>query len=566
MTPPDQAERTSELPDGPDRGAADTRPALAHADVMMPSRRDGAEGLGGHPELRRTARGGVVFTSGMFVSYLFQFAFAGLAAHSLAQRSAGALLEAVALFTICSITLGADIGLLRFVPIFLRRHPQDVPRLFAVALVPALVGSAGLAILVFAFAPELVHVFFHDAARSETTSELRILAGFLPAAAMSTVMCAGIRPWSNRVAMLVRSFLQPVGRVVLLALSIALGAVTLNLAALAYGVPVAASLVVAGTFLVAMLRRTRADAPEADIASYANIACRFWRFSSPGFLGLVFLSLISSLDVLMVGAYASTKLAAAYSVASRYLLCANFGLMAIVQGVSPQMSRLMDAHEYRAIEIVYKSATWWSIAAGWPPLLALATFAPFFQRLFGHGYVVAAPALTIVALAMLANSGTGPNGTLIQMSGRSGVTLGVWGIGAAINVGLNAWLIPTMALEGAAIAWLGTVVSTAVMFNAMLWHDFRLKPFGRGYVLAAGASLGCYGVLGALVRLTLGTGARSFVTYALVSSALYGYLMFRWRKDLNLDAFESLSGRLLRRSVSTSARPAPTVAKGPATE
>jgi O-antigen/teichoic acid export membrane protein len=169
-----------------------------------------------------------------------------------------------------------------------------------------------------------------------------------------------------------------------------------------------------------------------------------------------------------------------------------------------------------------------------------------FQSLFGHGYVVAATALTIIALSMLANTGTGPNGALLQMAGRSGVILGIWAIGLAINIGLNVWLIPRMGLVGAAIAWTASIIFITIVTSTILWRSFGFQPFGHGYWIAAGAALGCYGALGLAARLAFGTGVVTFLVYALVSSALYAVLLFRWRSTLNLDAFESLYGGFFR--------------------
>jgi O-antigen/teichoic acid export membrane protein len=187
------------------------------------------------------------------------------------------------------------------------------------------------------------------------------------------------------------------------------------------------------------------------------------------------------------------------------------------------------------------------MAASWPALLVLAIFAPLFLSVFGHGYLIASSALTTLALAMLANTGTGSSGALLQMAGRSGVILGIQAISLAINIGLNVWLIPRIGIEGAAIAWLASIVYTAIVTSTIIWRNFGMEPFGSGYWLTAAAGLGCYGVLGLAARVAFGTGGVAFVAYLIVSSALYGLVLFRWRKTLRFDAFESLYSRLLPR-------------------
>jgi len=505
-------------------------------------------------ELRSAARGGLAFTVGIFVGGLFQFVFLTLAAHTLDQSDIGALLEAIAVFTILNNTaeLGADTGLLRFSPIFRRRRPQDIGRLHTVALVPALAASVVTAVVLFAFAPQLVHLFVHHAVHKGASTSLRILAFFLPAVTLTTVMCAGLRAWTLRVPVLLNSFLLPIARPVIFAGFLIMG-VTTKLATIAWAAPTALLFAIASIVLASKIRNTTSQRDE-PVASYRDISLEFWRFSLPRTFGAILQVLILSLDVLLVGAILSAKQAAAYSVASRYLLYGTFALAAITASVAPQLSRLIDAREYRAMNSVYKSATWWTIAASWPPLLILAIFAPLFMSVFGHGYLTASSALTILACAMLASTGTGPNGAVLQMGGRSGVILGMQAVGLAVNVGLNLWLIPRIGLPGAAIAWLACILFITTLTAAFVWHSFRASPFGAGYAVSAGTALGCYGVLGLATRLAFGTRPAVFAVYFIVASVLYGIMLFRWRSTLNLDAFESVWRGVWRRGRKLRAR------------
>ena len=503
------------------------------------------DGTGSGTELRSAARGGVAFTVGIFVGLIFQFGWLKLLTRTLDQSDVGALVEALAIFTICSnaAELGADTGLMRFGPIFHRRRPQDLRRLHVVALGPALVASTLVAILLFVYSPQLVHVFVHHAHKGATTV-LRVVACALPAVTLTTVISAGLRAWTTHIVVVINSFLVPIARPMVLAAFLVAG-ITLKLAAIAYVIPAGAGFVVAAIVLGAKLRSTGA-APGEPVASYERIAGEFWRFSLPRTFGAIMQVLLLSLDVLLVGAFLSARQAAAYSFASRYAVYATFALQAIVASVLPQMSRLMDARDYVSVKIVYKSSTWWTIAASWPALLALATFAPLFLSLFGPGYVSGSSALTIIALAMLANTGTGASGPLLQMAGRSGVSLVLLTMSLAINIGLDVWLIPRHGLVGAALALLASVVFNTVLTSTIIWRNFGVEPFGTGFWITAGAALACYGVLGLAARLAFGTRAVGFVLYAIISSVLYVFVLFRSRKTLHLDAFESFYAGVFR--------------------
>ncbi len=515
---------------------------LAPARTEPPAAATGSEEVNSG-ELRRAARGGTAAAVGILLSAVLQYVFVVVASHTLTQTAVGALLEAIAVFTICSLTFGADLGLLRFVPILTKRRPADLGRLHAVALVPAALGSTLLAVIVFIYAPQLVHVFFRRARPGETLTSLRIIACFLPAATLSAVLCASVRTWSMRASVLTQSFLQAIGRLAIIVACVAVG-VTLQLASIAYAAPIAASVAVAGALVWIKVRTVPRSAGHRT--PFGRIAGQFWRFSILGMFGMVFVSVITSLDVLLVGAFLSTRSAAAYSVASRYLVCGTFAVQAVIQSISRQMSSLMDARDYRAANDVYKSSTWWTMAVAWPPLIVLAVFAPLFLSVFGHGYLVAVSALAILSLSMLANTGTGGNSVLLQMAGRSGVALSMLAAGAGINVGLDVWLIPRYGIDGAAIGWTATIFEMALVTNFILWRWYRIHPFGKGYWIVGGAAVVCFGAVGLVFRLVFGTGVATFAVFAVVSCALYGTVLFKNRDTLHLDAFGSLYGKVFQ--------------------
>jgi O-antigen/teichoic acid export membrane protein len=500
----------------------------------------------GRGELRVTARSSTAFTIGAIVNGVLQFVFVVLITHTIDQRDAGALFEAMAIFAIGSnaAELGADTGLMRMMPIFHQHRPKDMRRLAQVAIGPALIVSALVGGLVYLFAPQLSDIFVHHASHAGTTTDLRVMALFVPAATGSTVICAGIRTWSARQPVLLINFLVPLARPVLFAIFLAIG-VNTELASLAWTIPLVVALVLSAVALAAHLGRQRPGVAttEGSVSSYRSVALEFWKFSLPRTFGAIFQILVTYIDLLLVGAYMSAKSAAAYSVASRYVLYSTFALSAVVSAVSTQLSRLMNARRYRKANAVYSSSTWWAAMASWPPLLVLAIFSPMFMTIFGHGYRIGVSALTIIALAMVVNVGTGPNGLLLLMAGRSSLNLLLQGLGLVINVGLNIWLIPVLGLVGAAIAWTATILVTSCLASLILWRSFRITPFGRGYAIVCATAGGCFGVLGLMFRLAFGTGFTTFVVFAVVSCCLYVVVLYRAREALNLDAFESLYSR-----------------------
>jgi O-antigen/teichoic acid export membrane protein len=441
-------------------------------------------------------------------------------------------------------------------PVFLRRRPQDMARLARVALIPALLTSTVAAVAVFIYAPQLVPIFVHHAHRSRsiaagTTTDLRILACLIPAATATTVAVAGVRAWTAKVSVLINSVVIPLARPLLFGGFLLIG-MTARLATLAWALPVGAGALIAVYSLVARIR-SEPRYREA-VRAHSNrrpIAREFWSFSVPRTFGAVFQILISYIDVLFVGGLLSSRDAAAYSIASRYIVYGTFALQAVSMAVAPQLSRLIDARHRDGLNSVYQSSACWAMVASWPVLIVLAVFAPLFMSIFGAGYGIAASALSVLALAMLVNTGTGSTGVLLLMSGRSGLMLAFLAAGLGANVGLNLWLIPAHGpfggLVGASIAWMVTILIMAIGPTIAIWRINGVLPFSRGWVVAALASGACFGILGLATRLVFGVRVVSFAVFAVVSTAAYAAVLFKWRQDLNVDAFGSLFGRFVRR-------------------
>jgi len=114
----------------------------------------------------------------------------------------------------------------------------------------------------------------------------------------------------------------------------------------------------------------------------------------------------------------------------------------------------------------------------------------------GREFAEARWALIVLAVAQLVNAGVGAVGFLLQMTGKQDWFLVNNLTTAAMNIGLNVWLIPRWGIVGAAAA---TGISLAVnnlMGLVQVWLFHRLQPWNRRYVriLVAGGGAAAVGV------------------------------------------------------------------------
>lgn len=175
-------------------------------------------------------------------------------------------------------------------------------------------------------------------------------------------------------------------------------------------------------------------------------------------------------DVAMLGALADSSAAGVYHVASRLAQLAALLLVAANVVVAPRAAQLHRAGDRAGLQrLLTHSARLTTVAA----LVVLAATLPggaALLDLFGPGFAAGAPALTVCALAQLANVACGSVAVVLAMTGRQrALLLGVT-LGAGVNLVLNALLIPACGMLGAALA---TLASTAVWNGVLAWQVRR---------------------------------------------------------------------------------------------
>ena len=303
----------------------------------------GDEAAAGEGELQTLAQGGMLSLAGIVTNALLTFAFFVAAGRLLGGRNAGALFEGMAVLTICTYAamFGGDYGVLKLMPTVRRESPRGELRLVVAALVPPIVVGLVICVALLTFRTEIADAIARRQPMG-TQHVLVVFAPFVPIAAMTQVAFAAMRTWSIRDMVLVQNILLPVCRVALLML-VAQFRLTPSTAAVAWAAPLAVCAVVSCAYLFSKCfrERRRVGSVPAD-GSTRTVALALWKFGGPRSLGGIFQILIAWLDVLLVGALASSSQSAAYAVASRYVITATFALNAIGIAIAPQLGRIFD--------------------------------------------------------------------------------------------------------------------------------------------------------------------------------------------------------------------------------
>ena len=251
-----------------------------------------------------------------------------------------------------------------------------------------------MAVLLWRFAPQLAHVVtntphkgsVHANGTQTFTTYLRLLVPFLPLATLTAVLVAGTHGldamWP---AVVVQNTVVPSVRVVLLLVLVGAGAGT-TAVGVAWSLPLVfgtVGCVMAVRSLSAKRRFVSHAGTEDGPQSWRNLSREFWGYAAPRGAGSAFSLIVLWLDVVLVGALASTRQAGIYAVASRYVILATFPMVALGFAIAPQISRLFARALLRQAGDVYKAGTAWLVALSWPACLFIAIFSPILMRLFG---------------------------------------------------------------------------------------------------------------------------------------------------------------------------------------
>jgi O-antigen/teichoic acid export membrane protein len=499
-------------------------------------------------DLSRLARDSGLTLAGAVANAVFGFLLVVVVTRGLGADRSGVFFEAIALFSIVSVVggLGAGDGVVRMLARYRAvGRTADLRRILAAALVPVLVVGPVLGVAMFALAPRLSDLFVHGESHAGAlVPYIRVLAPFVGLSALSVTLLAATRGFGTMVPFVVVDNLgKPALRPVLALAAILLGLGATGLA-LSWALPIAAGLAVAAVAVIRSLERAERLDPPGHPRARGEVAGEFWRFAFPRGVAAALAIGLSWIDTLLVGGLRGVRDAGVYAATTRYIVVGTVMIQAVQLAVAPVLGALFGRGERDRAQTVYRAATQWLVLGGWPIYLTLAVFGPVLLRAFGREFVAGQTALVVLSLAALVVTAAGPSQTALLMAGKSGWTLINATFSLGINVVLNLVLIPRLGIDGAALAWMASLVFNNVVGLLELRFLLGLSPFGTGFPEVALAAAACFGGLGWLVRAALGLSLPSLLVFGVVGTGAYTAVLWKVRSRLNLPVLrEALRAR-----------------------
>lgn len=192
----------------------------------------------------------------------------------------------------------------------------------------------------------------------------------------------------------------------------------------------------------------------------------FWASTAfPMLLITSFNLMLNQTDIIMVGAFLTTKDAGIYSALSRLTMFIPFGIILVNSITAPIVSQLYAQEKKQQLQRMMTYVVGGSFLFSVPICVGIIVWDKPLLSLYGEEFVVGSRALVILAVSRLLIALTGSVGYLMSMSGHQRQAAYILGGSAVVNVVLNVILIPIFNLEGAAIA---TFITTALWTITMV--------------------------------------------------------------------------------------------------
>jgi O-antigen/teichoic acid export membrane protein len=395
-----------------------------------------------------------VLARGASTAFILNISGAGLAfalhvflARVLGSQEYGNYIYAFAWMQILMLfgLVGMDTAAVRFVATYTGLEDWERLRGFIVRSLQIVV----LASFIVSFLFALGVVILLRSTREELTVVLSIAACLLPLNALMVLVGAMIRGYKLVVmAMAPQFILHPV--------VVGLGiAGFLEFISQESGAASAMFINVCATTLILMLMGVylyRITPPPVKQAGSVSEVRHWILVALPLFMISAFHLIISQTDIIMIGYIIGTQESGMYAVASRIAKLIGFGLVAVNVIAAPLIAQLNAQKKTEELQGMLALAAVGILAFSIPVSIVLIIWGREILALFGTQFTYGYPALVILTVGQLVNAFSGPVGFIMTMTGRHVEASYVIGGSAALNVILNAALIPSLGIIGAAVA------------------------------------------------------------------------------------------------------------------
>ena len=193
-------------------------------------------------------------------------------------------------------------------------------------------------------------------------------------------------------------------------------------------------------------------------------------------------------DTLMLKTLAGNAATGVYAVATQLAHATAMALMVVGSVMAPRFAALYTRGDTQELQRVVTRSAQATTFATLPLTVSLILLGPLLLRIWGSEFVAGHAALSVLLLGQAINAFCGNVGQLMIMSGNERELGLVSTFTALLNITLNALLIPTLGMLGAAIATTTSLATWNLVLAMRVRALLGLHSTLLGSVLSSGRS------------------------------------------------------------------------------
>jgi LPXTG-motif cell wall-anchored protein len=191
-----------------------------------------------------------------------------------------------------------------------------------------------------------------------------------------------------------------------------------------------------------------------------------WTRSSLPFIWLLGLTVVlMNIDTVMIGLLETSADAGIYRTASQMAAFVAFPLTAANMVAAPAIAVLYGGRDDRGLQLRVRQASRVALVGAVPIAAALIAFGNPVLAMFGPEFTSGYRSLVILTLGYLVNASMGVAGYVLIMTRFERVAATCFMVAVALDLALNALLIPRWGIEGAATATCVSLIVLSVLMN-----------------------------------------------------------------------------------------------------
>jgi O-antigen/teichoic acid export membrane protein len=469
------------------------------------------------------AKGAGIVYAGAIIGGGLRYLFQVIVARHMGVELFGLFSLGFAVFSVAKViaSLGMRRGVVRYVSLYQGEGDQRrVKGTINLATALSLGGGIVVGLSLLALSNVLAMDVFHAA---ELTNVLRLLAIAIPFFALTTVLLSATQALRiMRYNVYVRDLFEPLSRITLVILVFLLGWKLWG-AIFAFAVSI-----VGGTCLSFLFYRKVFHLAVMDRVQPIFEPKRLLAFCWPLLLASCLYPMEAWISTFILGHFAAPEAVGVFSVAYRTSLLVQGILMSFNIMFAPIISDLYHREEIGELRGLFKIVARWVFSLSFPVALLMIVFSQEILTAIGWDFAAGATSLIVLSVGQIANSASGSLGVMIDMSGRTKITLLNATLHLLLQTGLCFLLIPRHGIVGAALAKALSIGFRRAIQLLQVHLILRMHPFQAKFLkplIAGGASW----LVLSLARISILQTGNSALLFVLGSSILlssYGLTLY----------------------------------------